>query len=230
MQRVSYLLTSAALAGLLAGTTGPAAAERYEIGFTSGARHMVSASVDALTADDTHPVLAASAALDLTPIRIAGFALEVSGTYERLALSGTTFQRVESDLSVHSLRVGGRLRRALSPRWSAFGSLDMGWTTGSLRLHDAFSGNARPTHDRAHAASSVLGGGVDLSLMRHASQPRFSFGLRGQLDYTVSSALAFSGAPEAGAPGELNIPTLSAPLGDIDLSGWSFRLGLFGRF
>lgn len=212
---------------VMAALVAPAAAERFELGIATGARYTESASVDALTGDDSHPATGIWAGVRLPGLQVLGFDLIGDVEYEHTSLEGTTFSRIDSEMGIESLRLGGRARRLLGYRTSAFARLAFGWLTADLDLTDRLSSQVRPTSDRAHGVSTTVGGGLQAELIR---RPRLSFGLRADLDYTEATALGFDAAPEPAGDDALEIPVFAASLGDVDLSGWSLRFGAFARF
>jgi hypothetical protein len=204
----------------------PAArADRYEVSAHSGVRWMTAESLDALAAEDGHGQAGVVASVGLDAVRPLGMTLFVDAIYDYAAVEGTTFGRVQSSLSVHSMMLGARLERPLWRAVSGWGRVSLGYATGSLSLTDAFTSSARATSDRAHGAVSTVGAGVDVAVAR---AERRALGVRLGFDYTRATSLAFKAAPEDG--GALAIPVLSASLGELDLSGWSYQLGLYGRF
>lgn len=208
-------------------SAGTASADRFELGIASGTRWLTSDSVDTLSADDSHGVAAVSAGVRLGGLRPFGFDIYVGGEYEHQALTGTTFQRIESDLSMHSFRATARAERWLHARVAGFARFSMGYTTASLALSDSLSTASRPTRDRAHAASTVLGLGGDVVVQ---DNPSFRLALRTEVEYDKTSSLHFDAEPDSGDGDVLTIPTTAASLGDVDVSGIGLRIGLVGRF
>ncbi len=213
---------------LVTAVAAPSArADRFEVSAATGARWATGDSVDALSGDDEHNQSGLGVAMRLDGIRPLGLDLAVEADYDALSLSGTTFGRIESELSTHSLQAGARLTMRLSKRTSAFGRAAIGYTTGKLSLDDRFAVASRATSDRAHAGSTTLGGGGSVIV---ASGEKMQVGLRGYFDYTKTTAMAFEAAPEDAGDDALQIATTSASLGDVDISGWSLRIGLFAAF
>ena len=224
MSNMHQWIICAAVLSLSAGT---AAADKYEIGFASGTRWMRSGSVDTLTADDAHGSVGLGGAIRLEGIRPFGFDLYVDGDYTYEGLSGTTYQRIDTDLSMHAFRAGVRAEHDLEPWLSTFGRMTLGYTTAALSVTDQFSSVSRPTSDRAHAGTSSLGGGLNVRVIRSS---RVTIVVRTELDYTKVSSLHFQASPEMSDDGVLTIPVMAASLGDVDVSGLSLRFGLVGQF
>ena len=217
------------LAAALVALAAPAArADDYEIGATSGARWMRSDSVDTLSAQDAHPVVGLEASRRVPGVELLGFELRAGLEYQLGGLTGTTFRRIDSSLLSHTVHAVGRLERRLSPRLSVYGRAALGYTTASLSVVDRMSAATRPTRDRARAASGVLGVGLYMPLRDVPILGRF--GLRVELDYARVGGLAFRAEPDSGGDGALTIPVLAASLGELDISGLDFRVGLVGRF
>ena len=206
---------------------GTAAADRFELGFASGTRWMGSESVDTLSADDSHSITGIGGGVRLNGLRPFGFDIYVGGDYLHQSLSGTTFQRIESDMSMHVFRATARAERWVASRVAGFARFSMGYTTASLGLTDTLSTAARPTRDRAHAASIALGIGGDVVMLSNSS---FRLALRAEVEYDKTSAMHFAAEPESGEGDVLTIPITAASLGDVDVSGVGLRIGLVGRF
>lgn len=208
-------------------SAGTAAADRFELSVASGTRWMSSESVDTLSADDSHAIVGIGGGIRIDGLRPLGFDIYVGGDYLHQSLSGTTFQRIESDMSMHVLRATARAERWHGSRFAGFARFSMGYTTASLGLTDRLSTAARPTRDRAHAASTTLGLGADVVVLRN---PTFSLALRTEVEYDKTSALRFAAEPDSGEDDVLTIPITAASLGDVDVSGVGIRIGLVGRF
>ncbi len=204
-----------------------AAADRFELGFASGTRWMGSESVDTLSAEDSHSIAGVGGGVRLDGLRPFGFDIYVGGDYLHQSLSGTTFQRIESDMSMHAFRATARAERWLANRVAGFARFSMGYTTATLGLTDSLSTAARSTRDRAHAASTTFGLGGDVIVLRN---PSFKLALRTEIEYDKTSILHFDAEPDSGEGDVLTIPITAASLGDVDVSGVGIRIGLVGRF
>lgn len=214
--------------GVIAAAGGVASANEYELGMGMGVRRMGSASVDALSADDRHLSTAVGGAIALPGFEVWGLGLEIDAGYEHAGVTGTTFQTIESDLSVHVIRVGARLRYAVSPRVSVYGRAGLDFHRARLELTDV-SGSAVSLADDAHGGASSLGVGVDLG-GRHRPGKRVTLGVRLSLDYTVGTGMTFDAQPAGGPGGANTIPVDAAQLGSVDISGWRAHIGAFARF
>ncbi len=208
-------------------SAGTAAADRFELSLASGTRWMTSESVDTLSADDAHTIAGIGGGVRLDGLRPFGFDIFVGGDYLHQSLSGTTFRRIESDMSMHVFRATARAERWHGTRFAGFARFSMGYTTVSLGFTDRLSTAARPTRDRAHAASSTLGLGADVVVLRY---PTFKLALRTEVEYDRTSSLHFAAEPDSGEGDVLTIPITAASLGDVDVSGLGLRIGLVGRF
>jgi hypothetical protein len=222
------MLRLTALLSLLVSVLPRAArAEGYELGFASGTRWMGSKSIDTLSASDDHGVVGLVGGARLRGLRPLGFDIYVDGDYQHGSVSGTTYQRIDADLSLQSLRAGARLERNARSWLTGYVRVAVGYTTGSLSISDQLSSLARPTRDRAHAATSAVAVGTHLLILRGS---RLTLALRAELEYEKASALHFEAAPDTPDEDLLTIPTMSASLGDVDVSGVGLRFGLIGRF
>jgi hypothetical protein len=204
-----------------------AAADAYELGFVSATRWVTSDSADALGEDDAHHQLGVGAGIRLDGIRPFGLALYFDAEYSHQGMTGTTFQRIDSDMSMHSVRAGARLEHRFNDWAATYGRFSMGYVTANLRLSEELSNLARPMSDRAHGASSAIGGGLDLSLFRGK---RFNVLVRTELEYERVSGLEFEASPQRPGDDILTIPVTAASLGTVDMSGFGFRLGIVGRY
>ena len=214
------------IAVLLCGAE-PAAADRFELSIASGTRWTTSESVDAISADDSHGIVGIGGGVRLNGLQPFGFSIYVGGDYLHQSLSGTTFQRIESDMSMHSFRAMARAERWYGSRVAGFARFSMGYTTATLGLSDSLSSAARPTRDRAHAASTTVGLGGDVIMLRN---PSFELALRAEVEYDKTSTLHFDAEPDSGEDDVLTIPITAASLGDVDVSGVGIRIGLVARF
>ncbi len=206
---------------------GTAVADRFELGFASGTRWMSSESVDTLSADDSHAIAGIGGGVRLDGLQPFGFDIYVGGDYLHQSLSGTTFQRIESDMSMHLFRATVRAERWHGSRFAGFARFSIGYTTASLGLTDRLSTAARPTRDRAHAASTTLGLGGDVVVLSNST---FRLAVRTEVEYDKTSAMHFAAEPDSGGADVLTIPITAASLGDVDISGVGLRIGLVGRF
>lgn len=204
----------------------PAAAERYELGLSGGANFLHSESVDALRGTDTQGVFRMHAAAVLPGVSILGNAAEVELAWEHGTAKGHSFQMLRTDLDVNSFTASLRLRRPLWRRISGYGRAGMSLAVADLDLRHGNS-SARPLRDEDWALGTVAALGADLRLLDGGGPLRLGF--RAELGYQLMSAFHFD-ASSSGDDGQLQIATLGADLGELDTSGPTMRLGLYGRF
>lgn len=225
---VSTLCTALALVALL---DGPARARRFELGVGQATRWIDSSSVQALT-DDSLAMLSIDGSVDMPWFGLFGFDVALAGSLELGSVDGTSFGTMTSETSVTMLSVGARVRRTLSPRWHVHGRAMVGGGRVAVVLDETFS-VVDPLSDTGYAAGMYLGAGMDLLLIRpRPGGKRWSFGLRSELGYQAMSGVSLDAVPESrmDSEGMILIPQAHASLGDLDLSAWSARLAVFGRF
>ncbi len=201
-------------------------AEKYTVSMGAGQSHLPSTSVDALTAEQGFPSFELQGGRELLPLPGIGD-LEVGMSLSMGSVSGTSFERIESSLSMQSVMLYGRVRRQLVPRLSYFGQLDLGAQWGTLQIDDAAS-NAGSLEARDSAAASRLGTGLDMRLS--SSGRDVQLGVRWSLAYRLMAPLAFAATPMEEDSETLRISTSSAELGSVNTSGLAMALSFYGQF
>lgn len=230
MTPVHRLVLAAAAVCLLA---SPAAADRYELSLGSSTRYMHSSSVDALTGDDSAGVFSMAAGFKLDRPTLLGLDLLVDVAYEGGTATGTTFQRMHSETSMHAGLLGARLRWNVSERGSFYGRGAVALTRLRLDLIDAYDDGPR-VGDRGWSGGVYLGGGIEVLPIRRVrdQRERFALGFRLEGGYLATSAVTMRAVPRGQdvMDGAIRIPTEFASLGDLDISALSLRFAVVGRF
>jgi hypothetical protein len=211
-----------------------AVAETVEVSIGSTARWMRSASIDSIAADDSNAAFTLSAGLKLNQISLPGIDLYVDANFDKSSFDGVAFERIDSETSITSYAVGVRAHHQLpylGSRLSAFGRARLGAAKVSLRLSDALY-RADPMHDEGWSGTAHLGGGMDLMVIPKGRLSKIALGLRAEAGYTAFAKQAFDAKPESDGDdgGVITIPTAAAPLGERDVSAWTFNFGVVGRF
>ncbi len=222
-------MLSVMLLGLVATSLiaeGDSHANTYEVGIGMGAHFVPSEKVDALSESQAFPVLHLEVAMALPALDVVSWAqTEVAVQYDNGQLRGTTFERIESKLDVQTLSIHGRLRRQLSPSWSALAQVGLGWQSASLSLEDASGG--RPISGDANGLSLASALSIDLRLMQKESDTGFTLAFRTSLGYEASTSLHLDSERHGE---ELAIPTLGRELGSVNMSGAMLSWALIGGF
>lgn len=231
MTRIVRLVLAAA--GALCCFAGPASADRYELSLGSSTRYMHSSSVDALSGDDSAGVFSMAVGFKLDRPRIRDLDLLADLAYEGGTATGTTFQRMHSETSMHSALLGARLRWNVSERGSFYGRAALALTRLRLDLIDAFADGPQ-VGDRGWSGGVYLGGGIEVLPIRTVrdQRERFALGFRLEGGYLATSAVDMRAVPRGQEvmDGAIRIPTEFTSLGDLDISAVSMRFAVVGRF
>lgn len=206
-------------------------ANEFEVGLSSGGAFTPMESMDALTDSTGHPVFGLNAAMSLPSIlSFANIETDVALQWQTGYVEGTSFNRIQSSLSLDSVILSGRLRMPLYPRISAIGSFGLGVTWASLELSDLASDAARPVQGSDRAASSELSAGIEVSMTSSRSKSWLKPVLRFELAYSAMTSLNVDADPKDRGEDAITIPVDSASLGSVNASGAVLRFGLVGRF
>lgn len=230
-----FVAASAFLGALIAtGPTNTAHADQLDLSIGSAVRWTHTSSADALSSDDSFGFFSINGGYHLDRIRLPGFELILDGTIERGALSGTTFRRLRSDVSLWSFQVGARARRELASRLSVFGRATLGLQRATVELSDDFV-YGRAMKNKGSAGTVYLGVGAEVLPFRkpHRDGDRrtVSVGLRFEVGYLAASSFEVRAHPDDdGDPDAIRIPSTVSSLGQLNLSSLAFRFGLVGRF
>jgi len=135
---------------------------------------------------------------------------------------GLMFQSVSTDIGNLALTVGARARYRLLDHLALDARLDVGRSHTSLTLAQ----NAVTAEDGAWSNLATAAVGVELLAI---ASPRFSLGVRVELGYAKTSAVALS--PHTDHDGDtLTLMTTSASIGHLDLGGPQFGVAIVSQF
>ncbi|MCP4446782.1 MAG: porin family protein [Myxococcales bacterium] len=227
MSQKKTVLTVIAASGLCVALAAEAHADRYQVSLGGGSSALPSESIDALGDAKSYARADLEVGVELRHVPILG-TTEIALAWDTGGFSGTSFGRIDSDLSLDTVMVLARVRRDIRPRLTGFGEFGMGVQWGNLKLNDAGSELARRLEDSDKAAASTIGAGVDFQLTNIASS--LKLGVRAKVNYRVISSHDFSATPKMGGSDELVLSTSSADLGSVNTSGLAFGAALVGRF
>ena len=222
-----------ALIGLALATPQWAHADRYELSIGSAARFMPSSSVDSLS-EDNLPVFSMTAAVAIDSLKIPFFdRFYIDGSFDVGTMPGTSFQTLETEASLMHWALGARLTRDLGKRVAVHGRASLGLAKVGVTIDDPFMEG--PTlGDSGMTGTGYLGLASDLIFLRAGAQrsARFTMGLRAEVGYLAMLPKSLEARPDSSdhPEGAILIPEMSASLGDLDMSAWNMRFGLFGRF
>jgi hypothetical protein len=183
-----------------------------------------SSSVDALSANDRELFGAVSVLRHFSSLDVLGLQVSAGLELEGGVVSGTTFQRLESRLAQRSYGAVLRARRPVKRWLTAMGSVSLGLTTADLEL------------EGANASSGLVGSarGASFSWLGGLEVP-WRLGRRGEValqllvGHRAITTMSFSARPE-GTDDSLDIETQGTELGDINLSSWTYQMGLLVRY
>lgn len=233
MHTLPRVISALASAVLITGAAEQAYADRFELSLGSAAHIMPSDSVDALT-DDQLALFSMTGALAIDRIHVPFFdRFYIEGTFEAGGMGGTSFQTLESSTSVFSWALGAHLRRDLSERLSIHGRANIGVAHVDLTISDPFM-DTPMLSDAGYTGIAYVGAASDFvfAKRRRAGSRRLALGLRAELGYSAALPLELHARPDASdrEEGAIIIPESAASLGTLNLSAWSMRVGVVGRF
>ncbi len=227
MSRKKTVLAAIAAGGLCLALNGDAHANRYEVSLGGGGSALPSKSIDALGSAKSYARVDLEAGVQLQNVPSLG-TTELALSWDSGGFSGSSFGRIESDLTLDTVMLRGRVRRDIRPRLSGFGEFGLGVQWGNLRLNDAGSAQSRRLEDSDKTAASTLGAGLDFQLSNPGSA--FQLGLRAKVNYRVVASHDFKASPMSTGSDELLLSTRAAELGSVNTSGLAFGASLVGRF
>jgi len=196
----------------------PAArADGNELAIGGGSRALRSASADAVTADSLGMgSLGYAHALDIGPV--PRLALWAEAGFDWGSATGTMFQTHATKVSTEVVVVGLRAHYTLHRLIDATARVDLGTARTALSLDNA--------SDSGWGAVAEGALGVDLFASR---SPTFGIGLRTELGYTATSAVAIT--PHTDQPSDtLKLQMIESSIGHLDLSGPWFGISVIGTF
>jgi hypothetical protein len=221
----SLAAACAACAAAWAAAPGAARAERLELSAGASTLFTTSSSVDAITADGTVARGGISAGWWLG--RSGDLELGAFVGWEWGDLSGRTLQSVDTSLSVSELRLGGAVRRPIWRSVSGIAGAGFGLARGRLSLSSSSSASTPiKSSDLAPTLSATAGLEAGLTSSRRI----VSLAIRIAGGYYAPASFSFKADPAGQGDDALRIPTTAAPLGKVDLGGYTFGFSLVARF
>ncbi len=226
---MTLLARTLALATIILGvsTSHHAQAKRFSVGIGTGSSFVPSDSMDALTSKTSYAHFDLEAGMQVFDVPNLGIA-EVALQWDVGTLRGTSFERIDSELFLHTLMLRGRIHRDLRTKLTAFAEVGMGIQWGRLSLEDVGSALARPLEDSDKALASTIGAGLEYQL--GIVSDLVALGFQAKLSYRAVTSLEFRATPRSEGGDELLLGTSSADLGSVNTSGAAFGVGLVGRF
>lgn len=223
----------ASISGFTVAAPSLAHADRYELSLGSSTRHVQSTSADALS-DDILAVFSMTGAVAIDRIKVPLFdRFAIEGGFDAGALTGTSFQTLETSTSFLHWTLGARVTRDLGRRLSVHGRAALGLARIGVTIDDIFM-NGPTLGDSGYTGTGYVGAAGDIYLIKPGMPEgaRLSLGLRLEVGYLAMIPKSLEARPDGSdhEDGAILIPEMSAPLGDLDLSALSLRFGLVGRF
>ena len=218
--------TPAVAAALAAVTLAVVPARAREIDVAAGVARLASrsASFDAVSEDDAWNLGAVEVAAEAARLPFVDL-LHAELSYTSGSSSALDFDQFRAMLQLYTIHLGARATHLLTSRVRTFVHAELGLTIGVLTLDDY--ARATPIRDSAVDLSAFAGGGVEVAVFRF---PRLDVGVRAELGYFLSGALAFAAEPDHPDDDVARLPTFAAELGSIDPSGAMGRFVVVGRF
>lgn len=232
LNRIAIIAATAVL-GTFLGTANRAHADRFELSIGSETRMMPSSSMDALDAD-VMPMFSLTGAMAIDRVRVPFFdRFYVDTSFQVGGVDGTTFQTLDTNVSMISGAVGARLSRALSERWVLQTRAALGLARVGVSMSDMFV-DGPALSDSGYTGIGQTSAGLDYLFARKRGKKgdRFAMGLRAEFGYLAMIPKTLHAQPDGSehADGAILIPETAASLGDLNLSAWNLRVGLVGRF
>ena len=192
-------------------------ADGNEITAGGGSRALRSTSADAVTSDSLGMgALGYAHALDIGPV--PRLALWAEAGFDWGSADGTMFQTMTTHVTSQMFVAGVRAHYTLHRLIDATARLDLGTARAALSIDSA--------SDSGWGAVAQGALGVDL-YAEHT--PSFGIGLRAELGYTATSAVALT--PHTDSPSDtLKLQMTDASIGHLDLSGPWFAVSLIATF
>ena len=215
----------------LCATAAPALADGPTYSARGGVtgRRLVSSSAVTLTTDDLVGwEIAADRRLRRVPLPGPLADLELAAGLELAGAEadGTTFDQLDNNISTWHLAAAAHARVPLRSWLHLQGRAALGAGEARARIADARMPSVAIVDERR---TWIAATGVGLALMpRLGGQGRGAFwwGVEAEVGYQTASATPVRAYPQDRAAAELTIPAQYALLGDLDLDGYTFRLGV----
>jgi hypothetical protein len=153
--------------------------------------------------------------------------LDISGEagFDAGSTDGTTFDQLDNHIESWALTAGARARLPLLSWLHLQARASVGGAHTSVRIAD----RSMPMTAIADSGNSLVGStGIGLALLPRLTatdRGAFHLGLDVELGYQTGTATTIHAYPENRPPEELTIPARYASLGDLDLDGWTLRIG-----
>ncbi len=230
MKRSMQLLLAALCA--CAGMAGAsrAHADRIELGMGPTSRFTHADSVLAVH-DSSSTGFSMAAAYRWASM--SGFDLLADASVDTDTAWATTFGRMRTASTTRVALAGLRARRPLARALSAHARLALGAARVAVDMDDV-DGRSY-LQDHGHGACAYLGAGIDFVPLRPriaGRQDELSLGVRVELGYLAMAAVGLAAdSPDPGMPdGAIEIPTMAADLGDLDMSALTLRFAVIAHF
>jgi len=161
--------------------------------------------------------------------------LGLPGPFEALDLSaelgfeagsthGTTFQQLASDITTWQVFAGGRARLPIFDWLHVTGRGAVGGGRTYVAVRDMTTSSGIPDQATTFGAQAAVGLSL-LPRLTGAGDKAVFLGLDFEVGYQATTAMSVGAYPEDRPPPELTIPAAYASLGDLDLDGWTMRIG-----
>ncbi len=138
--------------------------------------------------------------------------------------SGTTFQQLESSMTTWQVSAGARARLPLVSWFHVTGRASVGGGRTEVWIRDMTTSTGIYDNGTTFGAQAALGVSL-LPRLTSPGQRGVFLGLVLELGYQASTAISVQAIPEDRPAPELTIPAAYATLGDLDLEGWTLRIG-----
>ena len=142
------------------------------------------------------------------------------------ATDGTTFDQLQNHIRTWELTAGARARLPILSWLHLQGRAAVGGAHTRVRIADrAMSETAIADSGNGMVAGAGLGLAV-LPRLTPSDRGAFHLGVEIELGYQASTATTIHAYPENRPAEDLTIPSRYASLGDLDLDGWTLRMGV----
>ncbi len=212
-------------------SAGPAWAREWELSGGTAVHYLSSPGVDAAATSDSVSFGDLAASVEVTRDLPFLDLIAAEARWQSGSTSASDFGIYDASLSLDHLEVGARAVRDVYPHVRLYAHADVGGVRGAFSVISPGMRQGGLT-DVDWALSAFAGTGVDLAIYQSAASdphPDFALGVRLELGYQMTGAMAFRAIPPASGAGA-PLDTRSAPLGTLDADGAVFRIGVFGRW
>lgn len=206
---------------LLLASSAAFAGGNNELTIGSRARALNTPSANAVTADGLFSgdlQIAHRIDLGLLP-KLETWAV---GRFDWGSADGTMFSTLTTEIDTLSFTAGGRALYRLHSHVAVGARLDFGTQRAALKITEG----SRELND--HGWGGTASAALSLDLLAYSSNA-FKIGLRGELGYTKTSAIALAPS-EANDPDTIQLQMSQASLGKLDTSGKFFGFSVLSEF